>query len=69
MRADEAERRLRVVQADAAILKSKQAAMVERENFLLFEIRQLSDHLLYNCRGVVTASPSSGKVSSGAIDE
>ena len=46
VRADEAERRLRVTQADATILKSKQAAMVERENFLLHEIRQLNDHLL-----------------------
>ena len=46
MRADEAECRLRVTQADATILKSKQAAMVEHENFLLHEILQLSDHLL-----------------------
>ena len=46
VRADEAERRLRTVGADAAILKSKQAAMVERENFLLSEMRRLSEHLL-----------------------
>ena len=45
VRADEAERRLRVVEADAAILKSKQAAMVEQENFLLYDMRQLSEQI------------------------
>ena len=46
VRAEEAERRLRVVEAILAVLKSKQAAIVERENFILSELRQLSDHLL-----------------------
>ena len=46
VRANEAERRLRVVEANAAILKSQHIAMVERENFLLSEMRQLSEHLL-----------------------
>ena len=39
VRAEEAERQLRVVKADAAVLKSKQAAFVDRENFLLSEMR------------------------------
>ena len=46
VRAEEAERQLRVVKADAAVLKSKQTAFVDRENFLLSEMRLLSDHLL-----------------------
>ena len=46
VRAEEAERRLRVVEANLAVLKSKQTAMVERENFLLSKLRRLSDHLL-----------------------
>ena len=45
-RVEEAERELRVVTADAAMLKSKQTAFVDRENFLLSEMRLLSDHLL-----------------------
>ena len=46
VRAEEAERQLRVVKADAAVLKSKQTVFVDRENFLLSEMRLLSDHLL-----------------------
>ena len=44
--AEEAEHRLRVVEANLAVLKSNQTAMVDRENFLLSELWQLSDHLL-----------------------
>ena len=46
VRADEADRRLRAVEASAAILRSKQAAIVDRENFLFSEIWQLGEHLL-----------------------
>ena len=46
VRAKDAECRLQVVEANLAVLKSKQAAFVDRENFLLSELRQLSDHLL-----------------------
>ena len=53
VRAHEAERRLRTVEASAAILKSKQAAMVDQENFLLLEMRQLSEHLLCNFLSLV----------------
>lgn len=54
VRAEEAERQLRVVKADAAVLKSKQAAFVDRENFLLSEMRLLSNQLL--CKSALRTS-------------
>ena len=56
VRAEEAERRLRVVEANLAVLKSKQAAVAERENFILSELRRLSDHLL--CKSCLCPSLS-----------
>ena len=46
VQADEADRRFCAVEASAAILRSKQAAIVDRENFLFSEIWQLGEHLL-----------------------
>ena len=54
VRAEEAERQLQVVKVDAAVLKSKQTAFVDRENFLLSEMRLLSDHLL--CKSALRTS-------------
>ena len=45
-RCKELERQLRVAQADAAVLKSKQKAAVEREEFLLQEVAKASEQLL-----------------------
>ena len=43
-----------MVKADAAVLKSKQAAFVDRENFLLSDMRLLSDQLL--CKSALRTS-------------
>lgn len=54
VRAEEAERQLRVLKADDAVLKSKQAAFVDRENFLLSEMQLLSSQLL--CKSALRTS-------------